>query len=265
MSQTLREKVALLVFLLLILLTLGGLGWYLTIGHSWNVAASTIDDATGQMDGYTAILYEGTLEESKVSSQKNTSSTLQDKEKDDLPSDSAPSPGSNTGLSNDNTKEDSTKTERDSVSPYTNGTLSQKETISLAEVSASYLEKNAHVLELDVVHPYLYKEGMIIKKGAERYGIFSVDRFEPLSEIRKKITYCMKHEVDYVIAITPDASLFEKLSGVDVVISTKDEGIIATGETHEDTFYVNVPIQGSVGAIVISPHNVVSAKVIQEL
>lgn len=44
----------------LIVLSLLGLGWYLVAGHSWNVAASNIDDTFGSMDGYTAIVYEGT-------------------------------------------------------------------------------------------------------------------------------------------------------------------------------------------------------------
>lgn len=42
------------------MLSLLGLGWYLVAGHSWNVAASNIDDTFGSMDGYTAIVYEGT-------------------------------------------------------------------------------------------------------------------------------------------------------------------------------------------------------------
>ena len=56
MSVKSREKIALAVFAALIVLSLLGLGWYLVAGHSWNVAASNIDDTFGSMDGYTAIL-----------------------------------------------------------------------------------------------------------------------------------------------------------------------------------------------------------------
>ena len=62
MSPHLREKAALAVFAALIVLSLSGLGWYLLAGHSWNVAASNIDDTFGSMDGYTAIVYAGTAE-----------------------------------------------------------------------------------------------------------------------------------------------------------------------------------------------------------
>ena len=61
MSPQSREKIALAVFAALIVLSLGGLGWYLVAGHSWNVAASNIDDTFGSMDGYTAIVYAGTV------------------------------------------------------------------------------------------------------------------------------------------------------------------------------------------------------------
>ena len=63
MSVKSREKIALFVFLALIVLSLCGLGWYLVAGHSWNVAASNLDDTFGSMDGYTAIVYPGTAVE----------------------------------------------------------------------------------------------------------------------------------------------------------------------------------------------------------
>ncbi|MDR0515120.1 MAG: hypothetical protein LBG81_08175, partial [Coriobacteriaceae bacterium] len=56
-----REKIALLGFSVLILIGMGFLVGYLAIGHSWNVAASNIDDAAGSMDGYITILYEGVV------------------------------------------------------------------------------------------------------------------------------------------------------------------------------------------------------------
>ena len=62
MEKSFREKIALAVFLALIVLSSIGLGWYILAGHSWNVAASTIDDTVGEMEGYTAIVYPGTLE-----------------------------------------------------------------------------------------------------------------------------------------------------------------------------------------------------------
>lgn len=59
MKQSTREKIALIVFLGLIIGTLAGIGAYMHFGHSWNRAAVTIDSASGDMEGYTAIVYRG--------------------------------------------------------------------------------------------------------------------------------------------------------------------------------------------------------------
>lgn len=60
MNKTKREIIALVLLVVLLVAGLGFFGWYITTGHKWNVAATTIDDMTGNMDGYVVLLYEGT-------------------------------------------------------------------------------------------------------------------------------------------------------------------------------------------------------------
>ncbi|MGI6590980.1 MAG: hypothetical protein ACOX1O_05125 [Eggerthellaceae bacterium] len=60
MKAASREKIALILFIAIILLVVVCFGAYLILGHKWNQAATTIDDATGDMKGYTTILYQGT-------------------------------------------------------------------------------------------------------------------------------------------------------------------------------------------------------------
>ena len=73
MEKTSREKIALIVFLILAI----GMGCilfgYVFAGHSWNVTASNIDDAFGNMEGYTAIVYAGTIEEEESAAQSPAS------------------------------------------------------------------------------------------------------------------------------------------------------------------------------------------------
>ena len=73
MEKTSREKIALIVFLVLAI----GMGCilfgYVFAGHSWNVTASNIDDAFGNMEGYTAIVCEGTIEEEESAAQSPAS------------------------------------------------------------------------------------------------------------------------------------------------------------------------------------------------
>ena len=67
------------------------------------------------------------------------------------------------------------------------------------------------------------------------------------------------------MVLVSDKKLVEDVEGADIVLSTRDEELFVMGETRDGTFYVDAPDEGSVGAILISPSNVVSAKVIEEL
>ena len=50
MKKLSREKIALIIFALLVVCGFGALMFYITnIGHSFNVTASTIDDAAGDL------------------------------------------------------------------------------------------------------------------------------------------------------------------------------------------------------------------------
>ena len=63
MKKVSREKAAQVVFFLLGFSVLAiAIAYICTLGHSLNVAASSIDDAAGSLDGYTALVYEGTAE-----------------------------------------------------------------------------------------------------------------------------------------------------------------------------------------------------------
>lgn len=73
MNSARREKIALVIFIGLILLTTLGAFAYLTVGHNWNVAATSIDDAAGSMDGYTAFVYPGTLVPTEREANSSTS------------------------------------------------------------------------------------------------------------------------------------------------------------------------------------------------
>ena len=82
-------------------------------------------------------------------------------------------------------------------------------------------------------------------------------------ELQKQIAYFKRHKVDFIVLVTPDKEYAEDVSGIDIVVSTQDEDLFVMGETIDGTFYVDAPAVGSVGAILISPSNVVSAKVLQ--
>lgn len=384
MSTRTREKQALGVFAVLIVLSLLGLGWYLVAGHSWNVAASTIDEKVGQMDGYVALVYSGTVlpepeEVASASSSKNadresaagksessssrsvfdsltsnskksasSSSTMGDMRSDeasgftsDVAGIAAPvvsddedsagrsasaaagasTPSSLTGevesyadasqaLSGENADADkrvaassddgstlsaegdsaadgasvadNTSAADDDSAAAVSGSLSDDASSDMASsgrkalvspkanpvepesVRDSYLEKGAQVLVLDTKHPSVYEDGMIVKRGSKRIGVFSVD--VPLSEeaAQERLDYFKEAKVDVVVCIASVRSYVRNATGIDVVVTLQDD-VSSMGTNANGTFYVNAPSIDSVGAVLLSPNNVVSAKVVDSL
>lgn len=323
MSNVSREKIALVVFVGLIAASLCGLVGYLAIGHSWNVAASNIDDAAGRMDGYTAIVFKGTVDPDETA--ESASGTSPDKRKKadpdafDKAADEAESGISGLGAPGGGSEDggsskrdaafgsgrsatddadgdahapkgsnepgrgqadvDGTGTDVDAPSPDADASASssssaqgpassssgikKKTPVDIEEVEQSYLDKNATVFSIDSENLGKYREGTILKKGDHRFGIFSVSPRMTTRMIEKQVEYFEEYEVDFIVVLTPDKEIVEEAAGIDIVISTQDEGLFVMGETINATFYVNAPQIGSAGIILISPSNVVSAKVVQ--
>lgn len=361
MEKTSREKIALIVFLILAI----GMGCilfgYVFAGHSWNVTASNIDDAFGNMEGYTAIVYEGTIEEEESAAQSTASaasaangsaSSKNAGDAESLPGDSkagdGQAPASSSSSSSDGNQAaassleisqassaasssdkqvassqggssvnsasptsasaqgtgsvdqgvstvsepaaadgsasegvvgESTAGEGVSAIASPDGTLDsqassaaplaghkkEKEPVALSDVDALYQDKGANVISLHTADPSAYEEGTILKRGGKRYGIFSVTREYSRILIDEKVKYFTDQKVDYVIALCPEESYLKNAENIDIVITTADSTISSMGESRNGAFYVSTPKIGSVGAILISPSNVVSAKTISEL
>lgn len=335
MASTTREKLALLVFGLLILLGLAGVGWYLVVGHSWNVAASKIDDSVGQMEGYTAIVYSGTTAPKATASSivKNQASSSQQGSSQSAESQSVSAPASShggsayessevnkdaaTGSTSDvgsvaasviasqaqgsaaSQSSSSRSDGEDSKDPSSEGSESavtdaveessvessavsssveadeatsepfsskgSSSTVDPDDVSASYKDKKSSVLTLDTVTGEAYREGSIVKRGTKRIGIISIDAPVTALSANTILQPFVDSKVDMVICVTPYKRYVEAVTGLDIVVTTQDESVSTMGENFNKTFYVAAPEQGKVGAVLVSPSNTVSAKIIDSL
>ena len=137
--------------------------------------------------------------------------------------------------------------------------------LSPEEVQANYEEKGATVLVLDTADPSEYSDGVILKRGSKRIGVFYVD--VPLSEkaAEARVKYFRDCKVDLVVCISSVRTYVRNLQGADIVITLQDEEVSTMGGNSNGSFFVNAPHMDSVGAILVSPSNVVSAKVIESL
>lgn len=289
MEKNSREKIALIVFLVLAIAAGCVLFGYIFAGHSWNIAASNLDDTFGNMDGYTVIAYEGTLDEGKDDASdgssektsgaeraltspqtadraKEASKTATGAEKTQGGDLSGQSGVSSAGNATDAGAQPAVTTpnaeQQDAPSAPLAGHKKEKADVSLSDVEATYKDKGASILLLDTANPSAYDEGMIVKRGGKRYGVFSLEAETSRILVDEKVKYFTEQGVDYVIAIVPDARLLKGAEGIDIVVSTDDVDASKMGEAKNGSFVVAAPAKGSVGAILISPSNVVSAKTI---
>lgn len=69
----------------------------------------------------------------------------------------------------------------------------------------------------------------------------------------------------FVVCISSVRTYVRNLQGADIVITLQDEEVSTMGGNSNGSFFVNAPHVDSVGAILVSPSNVVSAKVIESL
>ncbi|MCL1796951.1 MAG: alcohol dehydrogenase [Eggerthellaceae bacterium] len=279
MQNRSREKIALVVFSALILLGFGGLIGYLAVGHSWNVAASNIDDAAGSMEGYTVIVYPGTVEPLPIKltkKNKNGAETADGISRAAIENAITGAVGGGVepigergsgegGAADDGDNDGDGDTNASALLDAFNAELALPEEITptdTSEVQLNYREKKAAVLALDSENPRRYHEGTILKVGNQRFGVFSVGEDDYLYQIVQKVNYFKDYKVDFIVVITSSAELLKDVKGIDIVISTQAEGFFVMGETKNNTFYVSTPKIDSVGVILISPSKVVSAKTI---
>ena len=278
MKAGLRERIALIVFFCLIVVGLGGLIGYIAIGHSWNVAASNIDDAAGSMSGYTVVVYPGTVspvEQAKDGSLAGGSLTdgsqpgalpTNGLQADASPTDGTPAGSPQAGpdgaATGGQAPQDGAGAVQTGAAEAYQGLDEAEPSTDIGAVQDSYRAKNAAILSLDTQDLGRYEEGTILKTGGYRFGVFSVTDTDYEYKVRRQVSYFALYHVDFIVVLTSDMGLVTDVRGIDIVISTKDEGLFVMGETRNNTFYVSAPASGSVGAILISPSKVVSAKVI---
>lgn len=263
MKKLSREKIALIIFALLVVCGFGALMFYITnIGHSFNVTASTIDDAAGDLGDYTAIIYEGTAEEKKALGEAGLERIAED--------------GSNKTLElgKDQQVDDAAAGDEVVVSDVVpkstadgqGSTEEPKKPLTLSAVRDSFLQKNASVYVLDLSDPTRYINETIVKEGKYRFGILTIDAASDLPYyINKRIDSYRAADVDFVVALVDDLSRVNDVEGIDIVISTQEEGLNPVGVSSDDVFFNDAAFKGEVGALLISPSKVISAKDISEL
>ncbi len=248
-----REKAALGVFLFLAVAALGVvIAYIVTFGHSLNVAASKIDDAAGSLDGYTALLYQGTAE-----SRRATVVNAPDHASDSLGPRALNRQSSQKGGEGSNGEVSAAQ----ASSSVGDGQEGQQASVSLFSLRVSYVEKQAAVITVDVEHPEAYNERCIVRANGKTFGFVYIDEVTAWqSYLQKRIADYKLCGVDMVVCVTKEIGLMRSYQGSSIVISQQEEGISPHGVAVQGVFYDDAALKGQVGSILVSPSRTITAK-----
>lgn len=275
MNQSSREKIALIVFSIAVVLFFVAVITYIVIAHSWNLAARTIDEHRGAMEGYTVFVYEGNQEPAETQEEadgaalsglgreSNGSTSDGESFQDETQSD---------GLAADSTGGDPVDVDMPAGSSDENGDASassatedsaeQAETVSIEAVEESYRSKEAAVLAVDITDPARYEGDDIYLVKGTRVGIFYMPEGSSLVQLAERVEYFSQHDVDFLLCLTdnPDFIALDS-SRISAVLAIGPDAGLPNEVPPSRTEFFEASEIGKVGAILISPDGVVSSKV----
>lgn len=311
MSKRARELVAVAILVVLVIASLFGLAFYIYAGHSWNFAATNIDDSLGNMNGYTVVAYRGT----QASDDEDSSSA------------GATESSASSGASDEADAQDVDVDEE-----------------AVASAVQKYQAKGAVTVNINLDDLGRYREPVVVVKNQDRIGILYVDDSTSTIQADKYLRELEERKADYIIVVSgasmrktaqPQSSeaesgessskasdsnessattaaastsessassaaassqssassdeeknedagssasssasskssadpaaietYLQQRGGVDIIINTVENGYSTLGANKHGVFMVSTPAMGNVGALLVSPSHVVSAKVL---
>lgn len=213
MLKSSREKIAIAVFILLLL---GGLGLCIAyisgVGHNLNVAASTIDDAAGELEGYSAFVYKGTAQPVAASTDPANPSAAADPKA--TQGDTSVSSTLNQKAQTDGevTPSDETaEAQFDEEEQEQQEQASDKEPLTLASLRTSYLDKDAACYELAVDNPHAYDAYTVVRVGKFSFGLITLHADDTPEAVLARVSEYKQAEVDFILAITPSLEIIQTL------------------------------------------------------
>lgn len=250
MVKLTRERIALVVFFVLVAVGAFVLLSYFSTGRGWSVAATAVDDSVGQLDRYTAILYNGVAEPEDDHASSNEGMVASSAyEQDDAESDKE------TGLG---LRLLTLAAEVDSA---------DEGRVYVSDVREIYETRGANVLTIDVSgNGARYAVPTVFEVKGKKIGIFSVKERLPRLEFHGIVEALRDEGAESVICITPRPVLVSDYDGVDVVLVTQGEHEYSIqNDPDDETVIAHSPTVGSVGVILLSSNNIPSAKSVESL
>ncbi len=253
MQKKTREKATLVVAAFLAVAALCTLMAYIFFAsHSLNVAASSIDEAVGSLDGYTVLVYEGTAE-SRRESVVDTTSVQDGRLGQRVVSKKSAKQG--------NTQQSEGEVSASAAAAAAEGDEGYSRPVTMFGIRSSYVGKQAGVVSVNLANPQAYNERTVVRANGRTFGFVYIDEVTARnSYLKKRIADYKECGVDIIVCVTKEISLMTSYQGASIVISQKDEGLSANGTQVDGVFYDDAALRGQVGTILVSPSRTITAK-----
>ncbi len=243
MGNHTRERVGLLIFFALVLLGGAVLISYFATGLTWTVYATSVDDRVGNMAGYTAVVYAGTVPEEDV--QRDDERPMRD-------ADDIPAIADTIGLR--------------ILSYYPKTALREPDGVYTSDVRELYVKKDASVITIDALDILEHPEPRVIEAGDRLIGVFGVRSYLTKAALSKITDELYDQGAEAIICVTMRTALLASYEGISVVLLTDaSDDYPTTGYRENDTLVVQAPRTGEAGVVFFSNNNVASARSIDAL
>ena len=246
MSNVTRERAALVIFFVLILMGAFILTSYFYTGRGWSVAATAVDDSVGQLEDYTVIVYSGVAE---------------------------PDPAAREDAASPDEDDKITEADREMGLGFELLNLTQEVEgldagrVFVSDVRELYETRGPDVLSLDLSQGgSRYAVPQIFSVDGKKIGVFSLDKRLPADELAVIVDALREKGAVSILCIAPRPALISSYEGIDVVIlTTGTHGYSISNDPEDQTVVTNSPEIGDVGVILLSSNNVPSAKSVDSL
>ena len=249
--QISRERIALLMFLALI--ALGGVlaCSYFFMGRQLSTTATVVDDATGNMQDYTLVVFSGVGDASSAD--------------DDLAGNRASGEDSYAVSLGQNA---AIALKDQLASAYRRANVKTnlwKDHVFVSEVRDAYELKGAEAVTIDISNLGKYAAPTIIDAGSRKIGVFSVRSYISKAKLKSNVETLRAKGAQSMICICQNISMLSAFNGLDVVISLSriyDDG---KQDISGSALLIETPSRGNVGVILFSRSNATSFKTIKTL
>lgn len=143
------------------------------------------------------------------------------------------------------------------------GSADEKAPLDSRSAAASYREKGATVFEVKCAESGYYEGPTVVQRDGRRIGIIRADESTVRIALEKSLLSLRNRNVDFTVVIADNLTQIADVADIDVAIIVSDATVSTIGESVGSMFVVATPTESEVGAVLVSPSNVVSAKVVE--